>query len=118
MVQKNFVCKGDICYSKDKNTLQTCKDGYLVCENGVSAGVFAKLPEKYQDFPLLDYTGKLILPGFTDLHVHAPQYRFRALGMDLELLEWLDTHTFPQEAKYVDTDFARKNYARFVEEMR
>lgn len=118
MVQKNFVCKGDICYSKDKNTLQTCKDGYLVCENGVSAGVFAELPEKYQDFPLLDYTGKLILPGFTDLHVHAPQYRFRALGMDLELLEWLDTHTFPQEAKYVDTDFARKNYARFVEEMR
>ena len=45
MVQKNFVCKGDICYSKDKNTLQTCKDGYLVCENGVSAGVFAELPE-------------------------------------------------------------------------
>ena len=118
MVQKNFVCKGDICYSKDMKTLETCKDGYLVCENGVSAGVFAELPEKYQDFPLLDYTGKLILPGFTDLHVHAPQYRFRALGMDLELLEWLDTHTFPQEAKYVDTDFARKNYARFVEEMR
>ena len=118
MVQKNFVCKGDICYSKDMKTLETCKDGYLVCENGVSAGVFAELPEKYQDFPLLDYTGKLIMPGFTDLHVHAPQYRFRALGMDLELLEWLDTHTFPQEAKYVDTDFARKNYARFVEEMR
>ena len=93
MVQKNFVCKGDICYSKDMKTLETCKDGYLVCENGVSAGVFAELPEKYQDFPLLDYTGKLIMPGFTDLHVHAPQYRFRALGMDLELLEWLDTHT-------------------------
>lgn len=72
MVQKNFVCKGDICYSKDMKTLETCKDGYLVCENGVSAGVFAELPEKYQDFPLLDYTGKLILPGFTDLHVHAP----------------------------------------------
>ena len=41
MVQKNFVCKGDICYSKDMKTLETCKDGYLVCENGVSAGVFA-----------------------------------------------------------------------------
>ena len=31
MVQKNFVCKGDICYSKDMKTLETCKDGYLVC---------------------------------------------------------------------------------------
>lgn len=115
---KNFVLKGDLCWSRDPRHMESCKDGYLVCKDGVSAGVFQTLPEEYQAYPLLDYTGKLILPGFTDLHVHAPQYRFRALGMDLELLEWLDTHTFPQEAKYADPDHARKNYARFVEEMR
>lgn len=115
---KNFVLKGDICWSEDTKRIESCKDGYLVCENGISAGVFQSLPEKYSSYPLLDYTGKLIMPGFTDLHVHAPQYRFRALGMDLELLEWLDTHTFPQEAKYADQEHARKNYTRFVEEMR
>lgn len=115
---KNFVLKGDLCWSKDQKQLESCKNGYLVCEDGICAGVFQELPEKYKSYPLLDYTGKLILPGFTDLHVHAPQYRFRALGMDLELLEWLDTHTFPQEAKYENLEHARKNYARFVEEMR
>lgn len=115
---ENFVCKGDICYSEDLQTLHTMQNGYLVCENGVCAGVFQELPEKYHDFAVLDYTGKLILPGFTDLHVHAPQHRFRALGMDLELLEWLETHTFPQEAKYKDTVYAKQNYVNFVEEMK
>ncbi|MBM6830441.1 amidohydrolase family protein [Anaerotignum lactatifermentans] len=115
---KNFVLKGDLCWSRDPQHLESRKNGYLVCENGVSAGVYETLPEKYSAYPLLDYAGKLILPGFTDLHAHAPQYRYRALGMDLELLEWLDTHTFPQEALYQDTAHARKNYARFVEEMR
>lgn len=114
----NFVLKGDICWSETAHSIESCKNGYLVCENGHSCGVFQTLPKKYQSYPLLDYTGKLIIPGFTDLHAHAPQYRFRALGMDLELLEWLDTHTFPQEAKYADPDHARKNYMRFVEEMR
>lgn len=118
MKTDNFVCKGDICYSEDLQTLRTVKDGYLVCENGVCAGIFDTLPEQYQNFEMLDYTGKLILPGFTDLHVHAPQHRFRALGMDLELLEWLETHTFPQEAKYADIAYAKENYTRFVEEMK
>lgn len=117
-MEKNFVCKGDICYSKDARTLETCKDGYLVCENGVCAGVFTKLPEKYSAFALLDVTGKLILPGFIDLHVHAPQYDYRGLGMDLELLEWLDIHTFPEEAKYADPLYAKGKYAQFVSEMR
>lgn len=115
---KSFVCKGDICYSKDVQTLETLENGYLICENGVSVGAFPQIPEQYKDLPLLDFTGKLILPGFIDLHVHAPQYGFRGLGMDLELLEWLDTHTFPQEAKYIDQEYAKKNYIQFVKEMR
>jgi guanine deaminase len=44
----------------------------------------------------------------TDLHVHAPQYTFRGIGMDEELLEWLTTYTFPEEAKYSDMEYAKK----------
>ena len=51
-----------------------------------------------------------IIPGLTDLHLHAPQYTFRASGMDLELLDWLNTYTFPQEARYEDTEFAKEAY--------
>ena len=40
-------------------------------------------------------------PGFVDTHAHAPQYCNRGLGMDKELLPWLETYTFPEEAKLV-----------------
>lgn len=63
-----------------------------------------------------DYSDKLIIPGFADLHVHAPQYSFRGLGMDLELLDWLNTHTFVEEAKYQEPDYAEKAYDIFAED--
>ena len=91
--------KGSLCFSTNANTMQTMDDGFLVCEGGRIAGVCSALPAQYAALPLLDYTGKLIIPGMTDLHVHAPQFAFRGLGMDLELLEWLNTYTFPEESK-------------------
>ena len=44
-----------------------------------------------------------------DLHIHASQYAFRGMGMDYELIEWLNTQTFPEEAKYKDADYAKKH---------
>lgn len=115
---KSFVLRGDLCYSRDLNTLETMSDGYLVCVDGVSAGVYPQLPETYRNFPLEDWRGRLVIPGLTDLHVHAPQYAFRGLGMDLELLDWLELHAFPEEAKYRDTDYARHAYGQFVEDLK
>ena len=60
----------------------------------------------------------LIIPGMVDLHIHAPQYAFRGMGMDYELIEWLNTQTFPEEAKYADAEYAKKAYAIFAENMR
>ncbi|MCI8884791.1 MAG: amidohydrolase family protein, partial [Dorea sp.] len=42
----------------------------------------------------------------------------RGLGMDLELLEWLDTHTFPEESRYKDLDYAEKAYGIFAEDLK
>ena len=53
-----------------------------------------------------------------DLHVHAPQYTFRGLGMDLELLEWLNINTFPEEAKYKNIEYAEKAYKLFVDDLK
>ena len=57
------------------------------------------MPPEYAQVSVSDYGECLIIPGLTDLHVHAPQYAFRAMGMDMELLEWLETNTFPEEGK-------------------
>lgn len=114
---KRFVMKGNICYSTGNRELRVVENGYAVCKDGICEGVYEKLPECYQAFPFYDYTDKLIIPGFTDLHVHAPQYSFRGLGMDLELLDWLNTHTFVEEAKYQEHTYAEKAYDIFAEDM-
>lgn len=115
---ENFVLKGNVCYSQDAQTLKTVEQGYLVCVDGRTAGVYEELPQMYAGLPLTDYGDRLIVPGLVDLHLHAPQYSFRALGMDLELLEWLNTRTFPEEAKYKDKEYARKAYSIFADNMK
>lgn len=114
MENSNFVVQGDICWSADPLTLETRAGAFLVCAGGKSAGVFSRLPERYAAFPLVDYSGRLIIPGLVDLHTHAPQFAFRGLGMDLELLDWLETHAFPEEAKYRNMEYARRAYGLLV----
>ena len=110
----SFIIRGDICYSADKNRLITKENSYLICENGICAGVFDQIPERYADLPVHDYSGMLVMPGMVDLHIHAPQYAYRGLGMDKELLDWLNTYAFPEESKYGDLDYADKAYTIFA----
>ena len=94
---KSFVLKGQICTSVSMDEIGITENGYLVVEDGLVRGVFRELPGQFAALPLNDRGSCLILPGMTDLHVHAPQFAFRGLGMDMELLEWLNTYTFPEE---------------------
>ena len=114
----NVILKGDICYSKSLRALETRANSYLICQDGVSAGVFSEIPERYRDFPLRDHSGRMIIPGLCDLHTHAPQYAFRGLGMDLELLAWLRTHAFAEEAKYAALGYAERAYSLFADDLR
>ena len=113
-----FILKGNIVYSKSLTELIVCEHGYLVCKNGLVEGVYQTLPFRLGGNPIHDCGDCLIIPGFTDLHLHAPQYPFRGMGMDMELLEWLETNTFPEEAKYQDIEYAKKAYTIFADSMR
>ena len=113
-----FILKGNIVYSKDQNELGICEHGYLVCRDGQVDGVYQTLPFRLGGNPIHDFGDCLIIPGLVDLHIHAPQYSFRGLGMDMELLEWLETNTFPEEAKYESPEYARKAYQIFADNMR
>jgi len=57
---------------------------------------------------------RFLMPGLIDGHAHAPQYAFTGTGMDLPLLEWLETYTFPCEAKFSDLEHARHVYSKAV----
>lgn len=113
-----FILKGNIVYSKNKDELRILKGHYLISESGLVKGVFEKVPPEYAQVSVSDYGECLIIPGLTDLHVHAPQYTFRAMGMDMELLEWLETNTFPEEAKYQDLEYARRAYRIFTDNLK
>lgn len=118
MKDKSFVLKGNIIFNESAEILKSVANGYLVCEDGKCKGVFESLPEKYSALPVKDYGKALIIPGLVDLHVHAPQFAFRGNGMDLELMQWLDTYTFPEESLYKDASYADKAYGIFADSMK
>jgi guanine deaminase len=117
VMKKSFILKGDICYSKSIDSLAVMENGYAVCVDGLSAGVFPHIPGEYSALPVMDFSGALITPGLTDLHIHAPQYGFRALGMDMELLDWLENRAFPEEAKFADLEYGRASYSMLIQDL-
>lgn len=118
MFDNNFAIKGDICHSPGLDALECVENGFAVCEGGRSSGLFRELPERFSGLPVLDCTGKLVLPGLTDLHVHAAQFGYRGTGMDVELLDWLNRYAFPEESRFSDIEYADRAYDRFVVDVR
>ena len=117
-MNNSFVIKGNICQTMTPEALDLHENAFAVCVDGVSRGVFETLPEEYADLPLYDCGDALIFPGMVDLHVHAPQYAFRGMCMDLELMDWLNRYTFPEEEKYEDLEYAHVAYGMFVDAVR
>ena len=118
METKSFVLHGNVCYNTTPQEVRCVPGGYAVCVDGVSAGVFEELPERYAGLPVVECEDQLVIPGMSDIHLHAPQYAFRGTGMDLELLDWLNTYTFPEEAHYADLGYAEKAYSIFSDDLR
>lgn len=114
----SFVLRGHLIYTPDAKRFTALENGYLVVENGSVAGCFSSLPERYAALPLKNYENRLIIPGLCDTHLHAPQYTFRGLGMDLKLLEWLNEHAFSEESRYGDLAYADKAYTIFTDALK
>lgn len=108
---------GHIVYSKSREDLAVFENSYIAVNNGLVEGIFQTLPEDMKNLPVRDFKDGVIIPAFSDLHVHAPQYPQRALAMDLLLSDWLNHYTFPLEARYADPEFAHAVYDAFTEDL-
>lgn len=60
------------------------------------------------------HCSEFFMPGMVDTHIHAPQYSYAGTGLDLTLLQWLNTYTFPAESRFKDLDFAHRVYTQVV----
>ncbi|MCV2884233.1 guanine deaminase [Aestuariibacter sp. AA17] len=92
--------------------------GALVTRNGkvVDVGDKASITLKYPDATVVDYTGKLIVPGFIDAHLHFPQTEMIA-SYGEQLLEWLENYTFPTEQKFSDKSYAERIADIFLKQL-
>lgn len=112
------ILKGNIIFTKKPNSFETIKNGYIVIKNGKVCDIFSSLPKKFKNLDIIDYEDKLIIPGFVDLHSHAPQFENRGIGLDKELIPWLETYTFVEENKFKDIDYAKDVYTRLTNSLK
>jgi guanine deaminase len=101
------------------DTFEYFDDGLLIIDNGnvVDAGsADSLLNELPADTPVTDYSGKLIVPGFIDCHVHFPQLDIIG-SFGAQLLDWLNQYAFPVEEQFADPDHAREVANVFVDEL-
>ena len=95
------------------------EDGLLVIDNGKISQVghaselLAQLPA---DIEVVHYQDALITPGFIDTHIHFPQTGMIG-SYGEQLLDWLNTYTFPCERQFEDKAHADKVAKLFLKEL-
>ena len=80
------------------------------------SAITPRLKARYAEVPTTDWRGKILAPGFVDMHVHYPQTD--VIGAPAEgLLPWLENYTFPHEARFHDVAYARGVADFFFDEL-
>lgn len=108
--------RGNLVFAPALGELTVIPKGYILTRDGIVEDIYQKLPAGCPA-EVINYGDALITPAFTDLHLHAPQFPMLGLGMDLQLLDWLNTYTFPTEARFRDADYAQPVYRRLAKEL-
>ena len=92
------------------------EDGAVLVDRGriVATGAYGDLAR--EGVEVIDHRPHLLMPGFIDTHNHFPQ--MQVIGSyGAQLLDWLNTYTFPEETKFVDPDHAARIAAAYFDEM-
>ena len=117
------VIKASFFHSPEYGGIEFLKQALVfVSSDGIISKVIRQDDENYlelldrhsKDNHFFDFKDKILLPGFIDLHIHAPQWPQAGLALDDELSYWLNNFTFPLESKYQDLDYAREVYSDLV----
>ncbi|EDW81446.1 uncharacterized protein Dwil_GK11019 [Drosophila willistoni] len=117
------VYRGTVVHTKSFDEFESFGPGFVAVEGEKIIGVGSDLEkwlseqklksEDVTEVQLTEY--QFLMPGFVDCHIHAPQYDQYGLGLDMPLLDWLNTYTFPLEAKFADPKYAQQVYKNVVE---
>lgn len=80
-------------------------------------GPYQAVAARHPGLSVRHWPGRVIAPGFVDLHVHYPQTD--VIGSPAEgLLPWLEHYTFPHESRFADPAYAHEVAVFFLNELR
>lgn len=90
-------------------------DHWLLVDGGRIAGALPGAQPPGEDWQRVEaHRGRLLMPGFVDTHVHCPQLDVIA-SYGANLLDWLNTYTFPAERRFADPAVAAAGAALFLD---
>ncbi|CAH1110269.1 unnamed protein product [Psylliodes chrysocephalus] len=114
---------GNIIHSKSRDELEVLENGYIIVVGSkiLAIGLEPTLNDAKARLSLGNKApvttlskSQLLIPGFVDTHLHAPQYPNCGLGYDKHLMDWLNTYTYPLESKYSDLELSRRVFKALV----
>ncbi|TKB06837.1 guanine deaminase [Desulforhopalus sp. IMCC35007] len=112
-------CLADPADVGDDNSYEYFQDGLMIVKSGLVEAIgpaLELLPKLPAGVSITHYTKSLIVPGFIDCHLHYPQTEMIA-SYGEQLLEWLETYTFPTEREFGDPGKASDVAEFFFDEL-
>ena len=102
----------------DTQSFDYIEDGALILSDGLieAVGPYDSLYSQAQDATEIDHRPHILMAGFIDTHIHFPQSQVVASWAE-QLLDWLNTYTFPEETRYADAGHARAMASRFYDQL-
>lgn len=101
-----------------EKSYQYFEDGGLVVLDGtiIDCLPFEIALERHPEAMVQEHPNAILMPGFIDTHIHYPQTQMVAAYGE-QLLEWLNTYTFPTERQFADSEHASKISNVFLDEL-
>ncbi|TXT39100.1 MAG: guanine deaminase [Comamonadaceae bacterium] len=82
----------------------------------LAVGPYRELQPRFADLAVTHWPGRIIAPGFVDLHSHYPQTN--VIGSPAEgLLPWLENYTFPEEKRFSSPEYSAQEATFFIAEL-
>ncbi|KAF7284512.1 hypothetical protein GWI33_022099 [Rhynchophorus ferrugineus] len=123
MSEKVRLFIGNIFHSPEKLQVQLLEGGFVAVKDRKIIAVgdadalkneLNRFENEYDVEKVTLKASQVLVPGFVDTHIHAPQYPNCGLGYDKTLLDWLNLYTFELERKYRDLELAEKVFDSVV----
>ncbi|MEY8120870.1 guanine deaminase, partial [Falsihalocynthiibacter sp. BN13B15] len=103
---------------EDTDTYSYIEDGALLIADGMitASGPYDVVSAQARGAKVVDHRPNILMAGFIDTHIHFPQVQVIA-SWGAQLLDWLNTYTFPEETRFADPSHSTQMAGRFYDQL-